>query len=62
MNVIGYRAAEIALIRSVSTLGAEAIAAAEQLGAPLWVWDRDAGPNIREAARRNRVCYRTVSL
>jgi hypothetical protein len=62
MSVIGYRVAEVALVHRVSTLGAEAVAAAEQLRAPLWVWDRDDGPNIREAARRNRVPYRTVSL
>lgn len=62
MNVIGYRIAEIAQVHRVSTLGAEAVAAAEQLAASLWVWDRDDGPNIREAARSNRVPYRIVAL
>lgn len=62
MNVIGHRVAEICLAHKVSTLGAEAVAAAEQLGAILWVWDRGDGPNIREAARTNRVPYRTVAL
>ncbi|HLI45480.1 MAG TPA: hypothetical protein VKU92_13550 [Acidimicrobiales bacterium] len=34
----------------VSTLGAEAVAAAERLGATLWVWEGDDGPGMHSAA------------
>ncbi len=60
MRLIGYRVAELAGSQRVSTLGAEAVAAAEHLGASLCVWDGDDGPGIREAARANRVTYRTI--
>jgi hypothetical protein len=46
----------------VSTLGAEAVAAAEHLEASLCVWDGDDGPGIREAARAAGVTYRTIAL
>jgi hypothetical protein len=62
MRLIGYRVAELAGSQRVSTLGAEAVAAAEHLGASLCVWDGDDGPGIREAARANRVTYRTIPL
>ena len=62
MCLIGYRVAELAGSQRVSTLGAEAVAAAEHLGASLCVWDGDDGPGIREAARANRVTYRTIPL
>ena len=62
MRLIGYRVAELAGSQRVSTLGAEAVAAAEHLGASLFVWDGDDGPGIREAARANRVTYRTIPL
>jgi hypothetical protein len=62
MRLIGYRVAELAASQRVSTLGAEAVAAAEHLGASLCVWDGDDGPGIREAARANRVTYRTIPL
>jgi hypothetical protein len=62
MRLIGYRVAEIAHDHRVSTLGAEAVAAAENLGASLCVWDGDDGPGIREAARAVGVSYRTFPL
>jgi hypothetical protein len=62
MRLIGYRVAELAESLRVSTLGAEAVAAAEHLGASLCVWDGDDGPGIREAARATGVSYRTIAL
>jgi hypothetical protein len=62
MRLIGYRVAELAHDHKVSTLGAEAVAAAENLGASLCVWDGDDGPGIREAARATGVTYRTIPL
>jgi hypothetical protein len=62
MRLIGYRMAELADGTRVSTLGAEAVAAAEHLDAPLCVWEGDDGPGIRSAAREAGVSYRTVSL
>ncbi|MDQ6614518.1 MAG: hypothetical protein M3083_07180 [Actinomycetota bacterium] len=61
MRLIGYRIAELAASHRVSTLGAEAIVAAEHLGGPLCVWDGDAGPGIRAAAAATQISYRTVS-
>jgi hypothetical protein len=60
MRLIGYRVAELAETQRVSTLGAEAVAAAEHLGASLWVWEGDDGPGIREAALATGVTYRTI--
>ena len=62
MRLIGYRVAEVADNQRVSTLGAEAVAAAEHLGASLCVWDGDDGPGIREAARATSVTYLTIPL
>jgi hypothetical protein len=62
MRLIGYRVAELAHDHKVSTLGAEAVAAAENLGASLCVWDGDDGPGIREAARAIGITYRAFSL
>ena len=62
MRLIGYRMAELADDTRVSTLGAEAVAAAEHLDASLCVWEGDDGPGIRSAARTAGVSYRTVSL
>jgi hypothetical protein len=62
MRLIGYRVAELAESQTVSTLGAEAVAAAEHLGASLCVWDGDDSPGIREAARATGVTYRTIPL
>ena len=60
MRVIGYRVAELAEGGRISTLGAEAVAAAEHLDASLCVWDGDDGPGIRSAARAAGVTYRTI--
>lgn len=62
MRLIGYRVSELAESQRLSTLGAEAVAAAEHLGASLYVWDGDDGPGIREAARATGVKYRTIPL
>jgi hypothetical protein len=62
MHLIGYRMAEFADGTRVSTLGAEAVAAAEHLDASLCVWEGDDGPGIRSAARVAGVTYRAVSL
>jgi hypothetical protein len=62
MRLIGYRVAEVADRQRVSTLGAEAVAAAQHLGASLCVWDGDDGPRIREAARATGVTYVTIAL
>jgi hypothetical protein len=62
VRLIGYRMAELAESQRLSTLGAEAIAAAEHLGASLCVWDGDDSPGIREAARATGVTYRTIPL
>lgn len=60
MRVLAYRMAEIADAQRISTLGAEAAAAAEHLGAALCVWEGDNGPGIRSAADAVGVPYRTV--
>jgi hypothetical protein len=56
---LAYRMAEIAAAFRVSTLGAEAAAAAERLGAPLCVWAGDDGPGIRAAVAGVGSAYRT---
>lgn len=61
IRVIGFRMAEIADAHRVSTLGAEAVAAAEHLDAPLCVWEGDDGPGVRSAAAAVGAPYRTVS-
>jgi hypothetical protein len=62
MRLIGYRMAELAADERISTLGAEAVAAAEHLDASLCVWEGDDGPGIRRAAQTAGVTYRTVTL
>ena len=49
IRLLAYRMAEISDAQPVSTLGAEAVAAAELLEAPLCVWEGDDGPVIRSA-------------
>ena len=49
MEELAFRMAEIVATHRVSTLGAEAVAAAERLDAPLCVWAGDDGPGIRAA-------------
>nr|MDA8047083.1 hypothetical protein [Actinomycetota bacterium] len=56
---IAYRMAEIADAHRVSTLGAEAAAAVEHLGAGLCVWEGDAGPGIRNAVTAPGAHYQT---
>ena len=60
MRVLVFRMAEIAEAQRVSTLGAEAAAAAEHLAAALCVWEGDDGPGIRTAAGAVGAPYRTV--
>jgi hypothetical protein len=62
MRLIGYRMAELAHSQGLSTLGSEAVAAAEHLGASLCVWDGDDGPGIWEAARVVGVKYQSIPL
>lgn len=61
MRVLAYRMAEICDVQRVSTLGAEAVAAAEYLDANLCVWEGDDGPAIRSAATESGVRYLTVA-
>jgi hypothetical protein len=56
---LAYRMAEIAAAFRVSTLDAEAAAAAERLAAPLCVWAGDDGPGIRAAVGGVGAAYRT---
>ncbi|HTX00101.1 MAG TPA: hypothetical protein VMD59_15060 [Acidimicrobiales bacterium] len=49
IRLLAYRMAEIREVHRVSTLGAEAVAAAELLDAPLCVWEGDDGSGIRSA-------------
>jgi hypothetical protein len=60
MAELAFRMAELAADHGLSTLGAEAVAAAERLGVPLQVWAGDDGPRIRSAAAAVGVEYRTV--
>lgn len=60
LRLLAYRMAEISAAHRVSTLGAEAVAAAEHLDAPLCVWDGDDGPAIRAAATALGVTYLTI--
>lgn len=49
MRHLAFRMAELAAAHRLSNLGAEAVAAAEHLQAPLCVWAGDDGPHIRAA-------------
>jgi hypothetical protein len=60
MHELAYRMAEIADAHRVSTLGAEAAASAEHLGAALCVWEGDDGPGIRAAIAAVGAPYRTI--
>ncbi|MGH3848240.1 MAG: hypothetical protein ACRDRT_00765 [Pseudonocardiaceae bacterium] len=60
MRTLAYRMAEIAGAHRVSTLGAEAVAASEKLGAPLCVWSGDDRPGIRAAMTALGQNYRAV--
>jgi len=61
MRALVYRMAEIADAHRVSTLGAEAAAAAEHLIATLYVWEGDDGPGIRAAVTAVGATYRTIA-
>lgn len=61
VRAISYRMAEIAAAHSVSTLGAECVAASEHLDAPVCVWEGDDGPTIRTAMADLGREYRTIS-
>jgi hypothetical protein len=60
MRSIAYRMAELGSQHRLSTLGAEAVAAAEYLDCPLAVWAGDDGPSIRAAATGLGVTYRAL--
>lgn len=61
LRTIAFRMAEIAATHRVSTLGAESVAAAEHLDAPLCVWSGDDGPGIRAAMTELGLEYRTIT-
>lgn len=61
MRLLAHRMAEICDVQRVSTLGAEAVAAAEHLNASLCVWQGDDGPAIRSAAAASDVRYVTIA-
>lgn len=61
MHTIAFRMAELADIHRLSTLSAEAAAAAEHLDAPLCVWTGDDGPRLRAAIAAIGGKYRTIS-
>ena len=61
MRTIAYRMAEVAQAHRVSSLGAEAVASAEHLGAVLCVWTGDDGPHIRDAVLSAGGSYRTIA-
>ncbi len=61
IRALGFRMAELADAHRLSTLGAEAVAAAEHLGAPLVVWEGDDGPAIQAAAAALSAGYRVLS-
>jgi hypothetical protein len=60
MRYLALRMAELAAEHRLSTLGAEAVAAVEQLGGPLCVWTGDDGPGIRAAVRASGHPYVTI--
>ena len=61
LRTIAYRMAEISTKFRLSTLGAECVAAAEHLDAPLCVWSGDDGSGIRVATIELGLDYRTVT-
>ena len=61
MRTLAFRMAELLSDNPLSTLGVEAVAAAEHLDAPLCVWAGDDGGNIRAAMAGLNGDYRTVS-
>ena len=61
MRALAFRMAELANEHRLSTLGAEAAAAAEHLGAPLCVWAGDDGPRVRAAVAALGGDYHAIS-
>ncbi|CAN5676117.1 hypothetical protein BH20ACT2_BH20ACT2_19470 [soil metagenome] len=61
IRLLAFRMAEIADAHRVSTLGAEAVAAAEHHDAPLCVWQGADGPGIRAATAALDAGYRTIT-
>lgn len=61
MRTIAFRMAELANAHRLSSLSAEAMAAAEHLNAPLCVWTGDDGPRLRSAMGAVGSDYRTIS-
>lgn len=61
VRTLAFRMAELVAAYRLSSLGAEAVAAAEHLSAPLCVWIGDDGPNIRSALIELNGDYRTIS-
>lgn len=61
IRTIAFRMAEIGNQHRVSTLGAEAVAAAEHLDAELWVRAGDDGPGIRSACNEMGIQYRAIA-
>ncbi|HXH56261.1 hypothetical protein [Iamia sp.] len=60
IRTLAYGMALVADAHRVSSLGAEAVAAAGHLGAPLCVWEGDDGPSIRAAMAALGADYRTI--
>ena len=60
VRTLAFRMAELADAHRLSSLGAEAVAAAEHLAAPLCVWTGDDGPNIRAAMADISGNYRPI--
>lgn len=60
MRALAFRMAELAEAYRLSTLGAEAVAAAEHLGAPLCVSSDDNGPRIQTAMAGIGADYRLI--
>ncbi len=60
MRTLAFRMAELADSYRLTSLGAEAVAAAEHLGAPLCVWSGDDGPRIRAAMAGIEAEYRLL--
>ena len=61
LETIAFRMAEVSTTHRLSTLGAECVAAAKHLDAPLCVWSGDDGPGIRAAMVDLGLDYRTVN-
>jgi hypothetical protein len=61
IRVIGFEMAELATNYGLSSLGAEAVASARTLDAPLYVHESNHGPRIHAAADAVGVTYRTVA-